>query len=261
MTNKDSIIEYYNNVYDEDNRLGDNCDNRHKVEQEVKKRVLKTLFKAGYRVADIGAGTGLYTIFMAENGCIVDACDVVEKHTEIIKNKLKIKGLTANVSVEDAKELSYKSNKYDLVLLAGPIYHEHDFDSKVKMINESYRICKSGGYIVVDYLSDIHGFIQHICIDKTMISRATHDDMILCDSKDKVFSYDNKQSMIEYFNNSSLKSIKFIGTDGITRFIQETINEMTNKEIEKYIDFVYLHCGDADTVGLSEHCLCIVRKA
>ena len=33
-----NVVNYYTNVYNEENRLGNNCDNRHKVERIVKSK-------------------------------------------------------------------------------------------------------------------------------------------------------------------------------------------------------------------------------
>ena len=62
------VEKYYTEDYCEQNRLGEGCDNRHKVEiinksflleNEICKRAFDT-----YRVLDLGAGTGFWTDFI-----------------------------------------------------------------------------------------------------------------------------------------------------------------------------------------------------
>ena len=79
------VCEYYNNIYDEDKRLNNTCDNRHKTEREIKKKIITQYAKGN--ILDCSAGTGLYTLWLAQNNYNVSACDIVPEHVEQIKNK------------------------------------------------------------------------------------------------------------------------------------------------------------------------------
>ena len=40
-----NVVNYYTNVYNEETRLGNNCDNRHKVERIVKTQLLANIIR------------------------------------------------------------------------------------------------------------------------------------------------------------------------------------------------------------------------
>lgn len=258
----EKIVKYYTEEYCEEHRLSEGCDNRHITEREVKKRILGEYLRKGLKVADIGAGTGLYSIYAAEKGCAVEACDIVPHHVAMIERKAKEKGLSVKACVADARDLPYRDGVYDIVLVGGPIYHMHAYQDKVKLLSEAVRVCKPGGYIIVDFLSTVHGFIQHVLLDHQMLVRTSETDMLAANPGDPVFSYDNMESMVSYLLGQpvNMSSLKFFGTDGITRFLRGDVNSFSKEEIEKWIDFIYLHACDRDLIGLSEHCVLVVQK-
>lgn len=257
--NKD-VVKYYTHVYDEELRLNETCDNRHIVEREVKKKILKNLISGNEKVLEIGAGTGLYSFYLAALGCDVSACDIVPKHVKQIENKSKKLGLKVDVLESDALKIPYENNQYDIVMLAGPIYHLHSTEEKKQAIKEAFRVCKENGIVVIDYLSELHGFIQHTLISSKYLSECTSKELDLGICKDEVFSYDKKENIISIMNQIGINDIDIYGTDSITRFIKEDVNNYTKEELEKWISFIYGMSNNQGTVELSEHCLAIGKK-
>jgi len=254
------IVDYYNTEYNEDERLGQNCDNRHYVEREVKKHILQKFIKNTDSILDVGAGTGLYSLFFAEKGNLVTAGDIVPKHVDLINQKAKERNLKINTMVLDAGFLPFKDNSFDVVLLAGPIYHVDDLNLKKQYISEAVRVCKKGGTVVVDYLSDIHGFIQHCLIDKSFLANSSHNDFVNRKCKDVTFSYDNAKKIRNLMLDSGLNNIKIFGTDSITRFIREDINSLNEENIKKWVDFIISISEEQSIIDLSEHCIAIANK-
>ena len=255
-----SVNDYYNKVYDEEKRLNDDCDNRHKVEREVKKRIISSLLKDNSRILEIGAGTGVYCVEFAKLGHIVSACDIVQKHVDIINEKSKINNINIEAKYADALNLPYDSESYDIVLLSGPIYHLHNVEDKIKAIKEALRCLKKGGYIVVDYLSDIHGYIQHVLLSKDFLFQKDSNDFYNNLEIDEIFSYDNKNKIERIMNELGVKQTKFYSTDSITRFIKEDINKLNEIELNKWISFINNISSNENIIDLSEHCLVIGIK-
>ena len=251
------VISYYEEIYNEELRLNETCDNRHKVEKIVKLNILDDLIVTyGIKsIADIGAGTGLYSIYFAKNGMDVSACDIVPKHVDIIKEKAEKNQLNMEIFVSDALNVKLPSNFYDMVLLAGPIYHLHTKEDKLKALKEAKRIVKKGGIIVVDYLSDIHGYIQHVLLDHEFLTKELDFSNI-----DDVFSYDNYEKMQSFALQLDLEFIDVFGTDGITRFIREDINQLNEQLLNKWISFIKQISNKKEIIDLSEHCLCVLKR-
>lgn len=249
------VYEYYTKKYDEDARLREDCDNRHKVEREVKKRILDAYVdEPGMKVLDIGAGTGLYSIYLAKMGADVTACDIVPEHVDLIQEKAWKEHLDIKCKRADALSLPFESNAYDIVLLAGPMYHL-DKDKQLDAIKEAARVCKEDGYVLVDYLAETHGYIQHVLMDKdTLLSGE------LGKVADPVFTYNSKREMADYLRQAGLFPESFHGTDSITRFLASEINLWDNTHLEKWIDFVDENSNNDNMIDLSEHCVAIGAK-
>jgi len=96
------------------------------------------------KILDIGAGTGRLSLALAKRGAKVTALDVSEEMLEKLKNKkekLKIEAI-----VEDAGNLSFEKETFDIVVAAFLIVHLKD---PTQFFDEAYRVLKDGGIFVV----------------------------------------------------------------------------------------------------------------
>ena len=250
------VIEYYNNFFNENRRLGDGCDNRHLTEKIVKQQIIKKYIKKGDKVLEVGAGTGIHSIFMAQCGCIVSACDIVPNHVELIKENAVKFNVQIDATVQDALALNYEDDKFDVVLLAGPIYHFHSLEDKMQAIKEAKRVCKKGGVVIIDFLPRLHSFIQQILRFPEFIKNLDYDDIKNLNCKDKIFSFDNKNELCDLVVECGLEILNVISTDSITRFISDRINDLSKEELDNWIELV-LKINEYNVVDLGEHALII----
>lgn len=254
------VINFYTNEYSEDNRLSVECDNRHRVEREVKRIIYNRLLKPNSKVLEIGAGTGVHSIYLASKGHEVTATDIVPKHFDIMCEKAKRLGLNIEVRVEDALNLNISNKSYDAVLLAGPIYHLHTTNDKEKAIKEAVRVCRNKGIVIVDYLPLVHGFIQQCLRYTEFLEGCTQDDIAKLNCKDETFSYDTVKDMESMLSNCGLRYTNSYGTDGITRFIKEDINTFSDEKLANWINVVDRLSMDENIIGLSEHAIAVGYK-
>ena len=258
MDNK--VINFYENNYDEEQRLSKECDNRHIVEREVKKHIINSYLPEQGSILEIGAGTGLYCVYLAQKGYKIYACDLVQKHVEIIKEKAHTMNLNINACIANAMELPFATETFDMVLLSGPIYHLQDMKDKQKAINEAVRCCKEGGIVVVDYLSQIHGFIQKAIHNEEIFANISDADIENLKYNDAIFSFDRPTEIRKMLEMAKLKNIEFYGTDSISRFIKEDINWFGTSALERWIKFIIRVSSEPGCIELSEHCLAVGRK-
>lgn len=248
---ENDIKNYYANIYNEENRLAEGCDNRHLVEKEIKmylyKNILK-LYPKGIRILDISCGTGRYSIELAKMGYDVYACDLCENHIILLNEKANKLNLKIKACVCDAKSLPFDSNMFDLVLLAGAIYHLPPND-KIQAINEAIRVCRKRKNILIDFLPKLHANYQSI---------ARYGELLT--EKDNIFSYDSKEDMKSYLKHQGVKLCNFFSTDGITRFISYKVNEMNKEQLNKYIAFCIKESTDESIVDMSEHAIMNIMK-
>lgn len=147
------VKDYYNNnAQNEWNRLDDPYA---RVELFSTLYMIKKYFPDGGKVLDIGSGPGRYSIELLKRGYNVSLMDISDKCINIAKANIESLGFNADKYVcGDALYLNgEKDNTYDGILLMGPMYHVHDNDKRLKILNECRRILKPSGVILISYIN------------------------------------------------------------------------------------------------------------
>jgi ubiquinone/menaquinone biosynthesis C-methylase UbiE len=106
------------------------------------------------RILDLGCGTGRHSIYLAQNGFKVYACDISQKAIDITRN-LGIKyGLEKSIklSLQNMFSLSYDNELFDAILCIWVQGHGTKKEIE-KGVSESYRVLRKGGMIITDYVS------------------------------------------------------------------------------------------------------------
>lgn len=128
---------------------------------EVQTEVLNTVVEAvelftrrGHKdILDLGCGTGRNTIYLADKGFKVSACDLSETGLEITKKKAEELGLNnIDYSIEDMYHLNYQDEIFDGVLCVW--VQGHGTRREIQMgIQEIYRVLKEDGSVVTDFVT------------------------------------------------------------------------------------------------------------
>ncbi|WP_456274593.1 class I SAM-dependent methyltransferase [Bacillus sp. AK031] len=82
----------------------------------------RDLISAG-RTLELGCGPGRNAIFLAENGCRVDAVDSSKEGLEWAKERAKEKNVEISFIEEDIFQLDFDEGSYDLVYDSGCFHH------------------------------------------------------------------------------------------------------------------------------------------
>ena len=151
----DELVQYYNK-FNEEKRL----DSRHgQVEFRVSMKYIHEYLpmdkpKEEIKILDIGAGTGRYSVALANEGYDVTAVELVKYNLGILKSK----GSSVNAMQGNALDLKkLQDNTFDVTLLFGPMYHLFGQDDKKKALLEAKRVTKQGGVILVAYCMNEYG--------------------------------------------------------------------------------------------------------
>ena len=145
MAKQMTEIEQYYNKFNEDKRLL----SRHgQVEYITSMKYIHSVLEEydSPRIIDIGAGTGRYSVALAEEGYDVTAVELVKYNLGILKQK------GANVKAYQGNALNLKrfeDESFDVTLLFGPMYHLFTFEDKLKALSEAKRVTKKDGTILV----------------------------------------------------------------------------------------------------------------
>ncbi len=257
--NEKNLIEYYNK-FNEDKRLT----RRHGiVEYETAMKYIRKYLKKidSPKICDIGAGTGKYSIALANEGYDVTAVELVKHNLMTLKNNSnKVTAILGNAT--NLKML--KDNTFDMVLLFGPMYHLISDDEKIKALNEAKRITKENGYILISYYMNEYALIKHGFIDRN-IKDSLKDNLIdknfhITPKDDDLYSMVRLEDINKYKKVTNLKRVKILAQDGPTDYIRRSINELDEEEFNLYLKYHLSICERKELLGASSHILDILKK-
>lgn len=267
--NTKSITDYYAiNPNREWTRL-----ERHPLEFPITIRHINRIIgESKIKIADIGGGPGRYSIELSKNGHEVTLIDLTPENVDFAINKsndLKIK--INEVYVGDARKLSMlPSNKFDLTLLLGPLYHLLDNEDRVKAITEALRVTKTNGIVFLGFISryaPIYDVLKkmpeqnNISFEqlKLMYSKMTNKNIFEDNGFTDAHFIDPYE--IDYLlSKFNIEIITKFGAESIMAQSDSKLLEMNEEEQKKWINFGFeLSEHDAGILG-SEHIICIVKK-
>ena len=119
------------------------------------------------RILEIGAATGRYSHYFAQQGYWVNAVELLEQNIEIFKTKT-LSGENLTVTQVNANDLlDFSDNTYDITLLLGPMCH-------LFPRRKSCRLCQRrfGSQSGADYLQRV---LYGRCICTSIWFRARRD--------------------------------------------------------------------------------------
>lgn len=173
----DTEIDWYYGKGLEQNRLESKCI----LEKERTQRIILDRIPARKcTVGDIGGAAGAYAFWLAGLGHSVFLSDAYTPHIRQAKEMSKELNLNlAGLQVADARSLPYEDDKFDMVLLLGPLYHLIDWHDRIVSLRECKRTLKPGGRIVAAvisrYGSAIDGFFRGLVSDENFVEIMKQD--------------------------------------------------------------------------------------
>ncbi len=105
----------------------------------------------GKTVLDVGCGTGLYSIRLAEAGADVTAVDISPKMIEIARSKAQDRGQYIWFDQADMAQLPYPNRTFDMVVSITALEFAGD---QLQALMEMARVLRPGGKLVVGVLNN-----------------------------------------------------------------------------------------------------------
>jgi ubiquinone/menaquinone biosynthesis C-methylase UbiE len=104
--------------------------------------------RRGWRVLDVGCGTGAQLALYQRAGCAVAGIEASPAMAQVARRRL---GEHAAIELADASRMPYASASFDLVL-ASMMLHELDAATRGAILDECARVMRPGGrLLVIDY--------------------------------------------------------------------------------------------------------------
>lgn len=251
-----NTLEEYYNKFNEDKRLL----SRHgQVEFAVTIKYIRKYLKTGDRIIDIGAGTGRYSIELFNEGYDVTAIEPVQHNLGIMKQKCP--GLKAYK--RNAMKLNrIESGAYDIALLLGPLYHLTSFENKLRALAEAKRVIKPGGLIFAAYLMNEYSVITYAFKERHILENLSSgqldSDFHIIPKEDDLYDHIRIEDIDRLNEKAGFKRILIFSPDGPSDYIRPFLNQLSEEEFEKYIEYQLSVCERPDLIGAGSHTVDIV---
>ena len=254
-------LEKYYNKFNEDKRLTRRHGNVEFITSM--KYIQKYLEKIpDAKILAVGAGTGRYSIALAEAGYDVTAVELVKYNLGILKSKRSsVKAFQGN-----ALKLSrFGENIFDMTLLFGPMYHLYCLEDKVTALREAVRVTKEGGTILVAYCMNeycviTHAFKENCAKECRQNGKLTEDFHSVSEEKD-LYDYVRIED-IDMVNQAAggVERLQIIAADGAADYLRSVLNAMDEETYQLFIQYHLATCERQDLIGASAHTVDILRK-
>lgn len=213
------------------------------------------------KIFDIGAGTGVYSIPLADEVSEVVAFEPASNNYKQVVAKVKDKNLK-NIIVENKSSLQMDnlSNKYfDVVLIFGPMYHLSSEKDRSETLKQAKRVVKDDGYILISYIN--HDIAP---MTKTKLNCNFFESNTYISDKqrliNKPFISFTLAECIEMIEKENLSIIRKIGSSGFSEILGKSIDDMSDVSYQRYLDWHLSHCDKEELLGASNHYLFICKK-
>lgn len=254
------LTEYYNN-YDEEGRL---ISKHGQIEFITTMNYIEKYLEKGMRILEIGAGTGRYSIALAEKGYKIDSVELIQHNIDILKSKVKEEHNIEVVQGNAINLFNYEDNTFDITLVLGPLYHLFN-EEKKKALSEAIRVTKKGGVVFIAYCMNeatiVDWGFKKGNINEGINSGIIDKDTFKCLSNPALlFELHRKEEIDELMNEFNVNRLHFIGTDLISGHMKNTIDNMDDETFKTYIKYHLSICERQDLIGITHHSLDILRK-
>lgn len=164
-------------------------------------------YNGGKNVLEIGCGRGTLSCYFSDAGYDCTLVDISSKVINIAETIFNENNLKAEFIVDDANNLNFKENTFDIIFSIGLLEHFEDVEQTLK---EQYRILNKGGlffaYVVPKYTNNIQR--EYKWINNILKGYKTEEEI----TKTKVFrSDDDSKKYIKILKEIGLKEINSSG--------------------------------------------------
>jgi len=260
--NIEPILTHYDNT---DERLRGYGTRAEQIEFVYTKKLLDIFIQPSMSVLELGCATGYYGLYLSERCQTYHGVDLSPKHIELFRSEIARRGFdNISAAVGDALYLPYiNDDSYDAVLVFGPMYHLPRVQRQ-HVIEESKRICKPGGTILLAYINKIGAYVR-VCLDEGFSgqypNKSTNDSVLIEGVDDvlpDVFFYTTPEEIQEDAAAGGLKVVRNAGVDFVLH--ASSVNAMSYEKYAAWTELMDAMFQSESCTGLSNHAVLVCQK-
>mgnify|MGYP001052683885 CR=1 FL=1 len=260
------VVKYYEN-YREEDRLTTN--NARKIEFLSTVSHFDKLFGDNLKILDCAAGTGVYAFYLADRGHKVTSTDIAPRHIAYIEERLKEKPYTMDTGILDATDMKCFSNEcFDVVLNMGPFYHLTDEDKRKHCFEESLRVLKKGGLLIVAYIPRLYinqllAVSDEKYLNSELLNQIKDTGILKHDDPDCFWTdayYSSYEEMQKLFRSYNMDIVEHFAQDGLAPLFGEKIDKWSKEQFDIWLKYYLSICSQKSIIDMSNHVIIIGKK-
>lgn len=228
-----------------------------KLEALTTLNVLFQELAPGSRVLDLGCGTGVYALPLAQAGHSVTAIDLVPAHIDQLKGKIR-PGMRIQAEARDAQAAldALPDVSFDQVLCLGPMYHLRAEAERVKLLSGCRRVLKPGGRVFIAYINnDWVIATQTLRYDGGSYMTEGDYDQDTFRVDDFPFVFHTLAQAEEETGKAGLTILRRVNSDGLSEMLEDKFNAFTPEEYARWLRYHLYLCEKPEHLGACNHWL------
>lgn len=240
------------------------------VEYCVTTRMLEKLIGRGDKVLDIGGGPGRYSLWLAERGCEVTLFDLSDGNIAFAREKAAERGLPLKTICGNAVEAAnYPEEKFDHVLVMGPMYHLFQESDRRKVIENAMKVLKPDGKIYIAFINLLAGVLYYLdeCPENFKAELDSDNEYGECLLENQSWQglaftearFDSLPDICRFTDSLGLERVTMFGQEGILGANLKEIEGLEEPHRSLWIDYAYRLCEREEYLAMSDHIMYVGR--
>ena len=135
-------------------------------------------------------------------------------------------------------------------------------EEKKRAIEEAVRVTKKQGKIFIAYITNEAVIITYGLKKGNMLKlkEVCDENYKIKEIPEEIFSVNYVKEFNKIMNCFPVKVLNEVAVEGLSEYLMEYINELTEEEYKIWLDYHFKNCERKDLIGYSSHVMCICEK-